>query len=142
MPYWTGRSPWTLTTWARWRHSRGLTLSRLGRIDQGRAEQAAATRLRDDLNRLNAARARLVDSPRDWKSQLEVARWLFAHAHDDEGARWAQKVLTERPDDPEASRLLAAYHQGRGETGLANFYRVHAWATPEPATLVGSEAPQ
>ena len=39
-------------------------------------------------------------------------------------ARWAQKVLAEQPDDPEASRLLAGYHEHRGETGLANFYRV------------------
>ena len=51
---------------------------------------------------------------------------MFDHAHDQEGARWAEKILAERPDDPEASRLLADYHERRGEKGLANFYRLHA----------------
>jgi hypothetical protein len=98
--------------------------------------------LREDLDRLNAARSRLVNSPHDWKSQLQVARWLFDHGHDEEGARWATQILTARPEDPEASRLLTGYHERRGETGLANFYRVHASAVPEPPTLVGGEAPQ
>jgi Flp pilus assembly protein TadD len=122
------------------RQSRGLVLSRLGRIDEARAEQAAAARLRADLDHLNALRARLIDSPHDWNSQLQVARWLFDHGHDKEGARWALKICAERPNDPEASRLLAGYHQRRGETGLANFYRVHASADPEPAALVESDA--
>jgi tetratricopeptide (TPR) repeat protein len=122
------------------RHSRGLALARLGRLDEARTEQAAAARLRHDLSRLNDARARVIASPHDGNSQLEVARWMFDHAHDDEGARWALKVLAERPDDPEASRLLAEHHDRRGETGLANFYRLHATAVPGPAALVGSEA--
>ena len=105
------------------RNSRGLALARLGRLDEAREEQAAAARLRTDLDRLRAARARLIDSPRDLKSQLQVARWMFDHAHDQEGARWALKVVGERPDDPEANQLLASYHQRRGEIGLANFYR-------------------
>ena len=124
------------------RHSRGLRLLRLGRIDEARAEQAAAAHLRKDLHRLNATRARLIDSPHDSNSQLQVARWLFDHAHDEEGARWALKVLAERPDDPEASRLLAGYHQRRGETGLANFYRVHASAGHEPAALMEAGLPR
>jgi Flp pilus assembly protein TadD len=121
------------------RNSRGLALARLGRLDEARAEQAAAARLRSELDRLNASRARLVGSPNDWESQLQVARWMFDHGHDQEAARWAQKIIAEHPNDPEASRLLAAYHQRRGETGLANFYRVHASTGPDPAAL-GSDA--
>ena len=114
------------------RNSRGLALARLGRLDEARAEQAAAARLRSELDRLNASRERLIGSPHDWESQLQVARWMFDHGHDQEAARWAQKILAEHPNDPEASRLLAAYHQRRGETGLANFYRVHASTGPDP----------
>jgi tetratricopeptide (TPR) repeat protein len=124
------------------RNSRGLALARLGRTDEARAEQAAAARLRTDLDRLQAARARLIDSPHDWKSQLQVARWMFDHAHDREGARWALKILAERPDDPEASRLLASYHERRGEIGLANFYRVHASTGPEPAAPESGASPR
>jgi len=116
------------------RYRRGLALSRLGRADQARAEQAAATRLRHDLDRLTQARKRLIAAPHDRKSQLEVARWMFDHAQDHEGARWAQKILAEHPDDPEANRLLADYHQRRGETGLANFYRLRESSGPEPAS--------
>ncbi len=116
------------------RHSRGLALSRLGRIDEARKEEAAAASLRKDLDRLNAAQTRLITAPHDRNSQLEVARWLFDHGQDQEGARWALKILAEWPNDPEASRLLARYHQRRGETGLANFYLMHASAGPDPSS--------
>lgn len=110
------------------RYSRSVVLGRLGRTKEARAEQAATARLREDLKSLNAARSRLVADPRDRDSQLAVARWMFDHAHADEGARWAERILVERPGDPDASRLLADYHQRRGETGLANFHRLHAAA--------------
>ena len=93
------------------RHARGLALSRLGRAEEARTEQARATRLRKELEHLDAARARLIATPHDRQSQLEVARWMFDHAHDQEGARWAEKILAERPGDADASRLLAAYHE-------------------------------
>ena len=98
-----------------------------------------ATRLRKELDRLHEARSRLIASPHDRKSQLEIARWLFDHSHGEEGARWAEKILRECPDDAEASRLLADYHQRRGEMGLANFYRLRAPSGPEPATAAKGE---
>jgi tetratricopeptide (TPR) repeat protein len=116
------------------RHSRSLALNRLGRADEARAEQARATRLRKEVGRLHEARARLIASPHDRNTQLEIARWLFEHGHDAEGARWAEKILAEWADDPDASRLLADYHDRRGEEGLANFYRVHAATDPEPTS--------
>jgi tetratricopeptide (TPR) repeat protein len=108
------------------RYHRSLALARLGRTTEARAEQAFATRLRDDLDQLNKVRKRLVAAPGDRSSQLEVARWMFAHGHDQEGARWAEKILAERPLDPDASRMLADYHDRRGEKGLANGYRLNA----------------
>jgi hypothetical protein len=51
---------------------------------------------------------------------------MFDHAQDDEGARWAGRILGERPGDPDASRLLADYYDRRGEAGLANFHRLQA----------------
>jgi tetratricopeptide (TPR) repeat protein len=119
------------------RYTRGLALTRLGRTDDARAEQAVATRLRNELDRLHEARSRLIASPHDRKSELEIARWLFDHAHDQEGARWAEKILRERPDDAEASGMLAEYHERRGEKGLANFYRLRAAPGAETATAAG-----
>ena len=117
------------------RHSRGLALMRLGRADEARTEHAAANRLRKDLDRLNKARSQLIDSPNDRESQLEIARWMFEHAHEQEGVRWALKIVGERPDDPDASRLLADFHERRGEMGLANFYRLHSSTGPEPSPV-------
>jgi tetratricopeptide (TPR) repeat protein len=122
------------------RQRRGVALVALGRAAEGKAEQAEADRLRKDLHHLQDVRSRLIASPHDRDIQLEVARWMFSHAHDQEGARWAQKILAERPDDPEASRLLADYHQRRGEAGLANFYRVHAQPGPR-TSAAGAGAP-
>ena len=79
-------------------------------------------------------------SPHDRKSQREVARWMFDHAQDQEGARWAQRILDEWPDDPEASRLLAGYHERRGETALANFYRLHAQSAREASDHAAESA--
>jgi tetratricopeptide (TPR) repeat protein len=120
------------------RHSRGLVLANLGRADEARTEQVAAIRLRQDLDRLNEARTRLITSPQDWQSQLIIARWMFDHDHGQEGVRWAEKILADRPGDAEASRLLAEYHERRGETGLANFYRVNARKEP----LISRTAPK
>ncbi len=104
------------------RHLRGLALARLGRDDEARVEQANAAKLRSDLKRLNDARNRLIAAPHDRASQLEIARWMFDHAHDDEGARWAKQILSKHRDDPDAARMLVDYHRRRGEAGLANFY--------------------
>ncbi len=112
--------PHDLTTHFR----RGVALTRLGRLDEARGEQVEAARLRADLARLNQARANLIAAPHDRASQLEIARWMFAHAHDADGVRWAEKVLREWADDPEASRLLADYYRRAGNPGLANYYRL------------------
>jgi Flp pilus assembly protein TadD len=112
------------------RHSRSLVLTRLGRTDEARAEQAFASRLRADLDRLNEARSRLVTSPHDRRAQVEIARWMFDHGHEEEGARWAERALQVQPDDSEVNRMLADYHQRRGEAGLANYYQLHVSSTP------------
>jgi Flp pilus assembly protein TadD len=122
------------------RHRRSLALTRLGRIAEARAEQATAARLRKDLDRLNQARSRLIASPDDLESQHEIARWMFDHDHDQEGVRWAEKILSGRPNDPEANRLLAGFYERRGDKGLANFYRLHLPAGTEPS-VIGKETP-
>ena len=111
-------------------YRRGVALANLGRAEEARTEQARAARLRTDLARLNEARARLVGDPHDRVSQLTIARWMFGHAHPADGVRWAEKVLREWADDPDASQLLADHYRQTGELGLANFYRLHAPSKP------------
>jgi tetratricopeptide (TPR) repeat protein len=108
------------------RHSRALVLASLGRAEEARSEQSAAIGLRKDLDRLREARTRLIASPKDRPSQLEIARWMFDHGHEQEGIRWAVKILADWPGDAAASRLLTDYYERHGDPGLANFYRVTA----------------
>lgn len=105
---------------------RSLTLRRLGRIDDAEKDQDVLKRLRADLDALQRARQRLVQSPHDRAAQLEVTRWMFTHGQELEGVRWAEQILREDPGNPEASALLAEYHQRKGNVGLANYYRAGA----------------
>ena len=38
----------------------------------------------------------LVANPGDLALQAEVARWMIEHGHEEEGVRWARKILGER----------------------------------------------
>jgi Flp pilus assembly protein TadD len=107
-------------------YHRALCLARLGRRDEARAEQATAERLRRDEAELVKIQQALVRDPNNIAMQTTVARWLYEHGHQDEGLRWARKIVSERPADPEANRLLADYHQRRGEAGLAKYYQIQA----------------
>lgn len=110
------------------RHRRGLCLTRLGRTREARADQEAAARLREDGRRLSQLQQALLANPEDPKLQVEVARWLIEHGHEEEGIHWARKLLGERPDDPAANRLMAEYHERGGNLGLANYFRLQAEA--------------
>ncbi len=114
------------------RHRRGLCLARLGRHDEARAEQEVAARLREDDQRLSKLQQALVANPGDPALQGEVARWMIEHGHEEEGLRWARKILGERPNDPESNRLMAEYHERGGNPGLANYYRLQAKAPSPP----------
>jgi tetratricopeptide (TPR) repeat protein len=126
------------------RHRRRLTLAWLERTDDAKAEEAALKRLRADLDRLNEARARLAISPHDRGAQTEIARWMIEHGQEREGVRWAEHVLRGQPGDPDASRLLADFHRRRGNTGLANFYGLHAssGSTSSPAEVRSTTDPR
>ncbi len=114
------------------RHRRGLCLARLGRHDEARAEQQVAARLREDDQRLNKLQRALVANPGDPGLQGEVARWMIEHGHEEEGLRWARKILGEKANHPEANRLMADYHERGGNPGLANYYRLQAKAPSPP----------
>lgn len=121
------------------RHRRGLCLARLGRHDEARAEQEVAARLREDAQRLSKLQQALVANPGDLGLQGEVARWMIEHGHEEEGIRWARKILGERPNDPEANRLMAEFHERGGNPGLANYYRLQVKATPPPKSTRNGE---
>ena len=107
-------------------YSRGMVLKRLGRLDEAKAEQSLANRLRDDLVHLNELKHRLTERPNDLDLQIAITQWMFDHGHDDGAVQWALKIVKERPDHPRANRLLANYYDRAGNPGLANFYRLRA----------------
>ena len=98
-PCWTGPSGSTPTT------SRSAIVAASASPgsaahDEARAEQEVAARLREDDQRLGKLQQALVANPGDRRLQAEVARWMIEHGHEEEGIRWARKILGERPDIP------------------------------------------
>lgn len=109
-------------------YQRSLILAQLGRGDEARKEQSEATRLRAEKDELAKLLKDLLKSPADVELQLKAARWLFDRDHPEEGKRWAEKILREHPQQPEANNLLANHYEKLGNHGLANFYRARAGA--------------
>ena len=108
------------------RHALGLVLIRLGRLDEAKVEQATAARLRGELQTMLAAQAILLKDPGRLESRLAISRWMFDHGQGEQGRIWATSILKDHPGEPEACRLLALFHDRKGETGLANYYRLQA----------------
>jgi predicted Zn-dependent protease len=106
------------------RHRRTVALTRLGRHDEVQSERDATRRAREDQERIVELRRTLVQSPHDTQTQLEASRWMIDHGHTEEGIRWAEKVIREHPNHPEASRLLSDTYMRLGNHGLANYYRL------------------
>jgi len=120
------------------RYQRSLAFGRLGRRDEAAADLSRSQQLRREHGRMDEIRAGLAADPRNIPLRLEAARWMLEHGRAEEGVIWARMVLRDQPDQPEANRLLADYHQNRGEQGLANHYRIHA-APAVPATATYSD---
>jgi predicted Zn-dependent protease len=120
------------------RYQRSSVLSQLQRRDEAAAELRRCEQLRLEHAEMARISAELVQHPTDNVLRCRAARWMLGHGRSQEGIQWAQMVLRDQPDHPEANRLLADYHRGRGEAGLANFYQVHA--APAPASDPGASS--
>ncbi len=107
-------------------YQRGLLLARLGRGPEAVQAQREAAKLRDDQAKLLEVQNKLLKDPNNPELRGRVARWMFEHGQADEAARWARMILERKPGDPAMNGLLAEYHEGRGEPGLANSYRLRA----------------
>jgi Flp pilus assembly protein TadD len=115
------------------RYRRAVVLAMLGRHAQAEEEQQQAARLRAEQDRVKELRDRLARSPGDAQLRYEIASWLIANGHEEEGLRWAELVARERPDHGPTNRLLADYYDRRGQAGLANYYRLRASPGPGPS---------
>jgi Flp pilus assembly protein TadD len=101
-------------------------LNALGRTAEARSEQNRLDRLKAEQDELVRVRERLLKNPQDNDVRCEIAAWMFGHGRNDEALRWVRMVLAVAPKHQAANRLLMEYHERRGETGLANYYRLQA----------------
>jgi Flp pilus assembly protein TadD len=106
------------------RYRRRVVLERQGRHEQAREEQRQIERLRASQARIKELHDRLARSPGDAQLQYEVATWMIENGHEEEGLRWAERTLRDRPDHAPTHRLLADYYTRRGQMGLANYHRL------------------
>ena len=104
-------------------YRRGQILERMGLSDQAAQERAIAGRLQADQERIKELRDKLLRSPLDPEVGFEVASWMLANGHEEEGLRWAEQTARNRPDHVPTCWLLADYYNRRGQADLANYYR-------------------
>lgn len=112
------------------RNSLAVVLNQLGKTDEAKTEVQTARQLRQELDALLAAQARLVKAPKERESQLVVMRWMFTHGKPAEGVRWGEAILKGHPFDAVVCSELADHYEKSGNPGLANSYR--AMARPKP----------
>jgi tetratricopeptide (TPR) repeat protein len=112
-------------------YSRSRALQVLNRREEARAEQDRSNRLREDHARLLKIRDRINAEPRNNSLRCEVSRWMFEHGQPEQGIRWAETVLSNQSDHPEANQILADHYQKSGNAGLAAFYRLQAVGTAD-----------
>jgi predicted Zn-dependent protease len=97
------------------RYALGTALQRLGRTAEAKPHLdyfAEANRAEDEIARKTRASAR---HPEDIELRCEIGRLLMKYGDPTKAAQWWQSVLQIKPDHQEASRALAAYHEGRGD---------------------------
>lgn len=104
---------------------RARVLDRLGRTEEAAQDRARVQQLRDDQQALRKLQRAFNEKPTD-ALRCAIARWMLEHGQPREARRWALTVTERNPAHPEANRILAEYHEARGETGLANFHRLQA----------------
>jgi tetratricopeptide (TPR) repeat protein len=105
-------------------YRRALALDRLGKESEATLERAAAERLRREWSELEELRRQLLRSPGDRELQSRLGVWLLEHGRDEEGLEWARKVFGSDPSHRATAAALVRYYEKKGETGLANFYRL------------------
>jgi len=106
-------------------YQRSVVRARMGRPADAHADRARSEQLRREHARMAEIESALVANPQNAALQVEAAQWMIAHGRAEEAIVWARMVLQDQPDNPDANRLLADYHQTRGEWALANYYRLH-----------------
>ena len=105
-------------------YRRSVLLDHLGRPEDAKRERELTEQLRSAQGRIKELRDRLALSPNDPQLRYEVATWLIENGHEEEGLQWAERTVRDRPDHAPTNRLLAEYYARRGQTGLANYYRL------------------
>jgi Flp pilus assembly protein TadD len=115
-------------------YARSLVLARLGRSDEAKADQRRMNQIKEDQARLLKIRDGLVEDPNNLGLRYEIAKWMFEHGREEEGVRWARYVLALQPHYGPANRLMVDYHERRGESGLANYYRLQAGSDASSGT--------
>jgi tetratricopeptide (TPR) repeat protein len=108
------------------RYSYAQVLKLLGDDRRSGVERDRAGRLRKEHDQLLKLRNTVLTDSKDVETRFQVAKWMIEHGHGEEGLNWTKEVLRLQPRHVPTHRLLADYHQQRGDTGLANYHRLIA----------------
>jgi predicted Zn-dependent protease len=106
------------------RYSYARTLKAAGQTARAAEETAATEQLKKEQEKMMELRQALVERPDDVDLRCRAARWLIEHGHEKEGLEWTGLILRQKPGHAATCRLLAEYYGRKGDTGLANYYRL------------------
>ena len=104
-------------------YQRSLALKRLGKSEESAREQATFARLTRDQEEREDIQDRLNVAPDNPGLQSRLARWMLAHGYDQEGLKWARKILIEHPGHSETCLALAEYYERIGNWELATSFK-------------------
>jgi tetratricopeptide (TPR) repeat protein len=79
-----------------------------------------------DLKLLAEVTGKIQSDPRNPDLRCRAGELFLRNGEDREGIRWLQSALAIHPEHTATHRLLAAYHEGKGQTLLASQHRALA----------------
>lgn len=105
---------------SRYQLSRALKM--LGEASAAKAQETEYAKLRKEHDYMSGIRLKLARDRTNIELRFEAAKWLLAHAHDEEGLRWTDQILQQAPNHAATLKLLADYYNRKGDAGRANYY--------------------
>jgi Flp pilus assembly protein TadD len=103
-----------------------LCLRQVGAPAEAREAEERWRRAEADLKRVAQLARAVAASPRDPDLRSEIGELFLRNGRVQDGLRWLESALRERPDHAPTHRLLADYYDRAGQAELAGYHQAAA----------------
>lgn len=105
-----------LYTWLR-------CLRQIGNTEEAQAGEKRLKQMQQDLDRMAKLIKEIVQHPDQFHLRREAGELCLRNRQEEQGLRWLESVLRQKPDDAPTHRLLADYYSKKGQPTLASRHR-------------------